>query len=231
MSKMNKKAVLFDLDGTLVDTYPDFVRILTKLCADEGLPPPSKEAIRKQVSAGARAMVGVCFADEFCADNPAHSRFHREFLHRYERDVCVDSRLFDGFDTLLAQLDVKGVAWGVVTNKPRHLSLGLLQALNLVGRLGVLVCPEDVSITKPDPEGLLLACDTLGVSPVHVLYAGDHERDVLAGNNANMTTAAALYGYVDDDPATWGADFDCQTPNELVCVIERFLALDNNKGK
>lgn len=217
------KALLFDLDGTLVDTAPDFVRILKELCVQDGLAPPSDTAIYAQVSAGARAMVRTVLGDK-SEDAPDFVAFKERFLASYAENICVDSRLFDGLDECLAKLEQSKTAWGIVTNKPKALTQKLLQALSLEQRCSVLVCPEDVQVAKPDPEGLLLACRTLGVNPCACLYVGDHPRDIVAGLKAGMTTIAAAYGYVgDDDPKNWGAHAIAQSPAQLVLLIERWL--------
>ena len=131
-TKLN--AVLFDLDGTLIDTAPDFIRIIKLMCAKHNHPCPTDTAIREQVSAGARAMVRLMFGDELANMADTDERmlaYRQEFLDLYEQDICVDSRLFDGLDVLLDALENKGVAWGIVTNKPRYLAE---QKLHLCGR-------------------------------------------------------------------------------------------------
>lgn len=217
------RAVLFDLDGTLIDTAPDFVRILKELCVQDKLVPPSDDTIHAQVSAGARAMVCTVLGDR-SEDDPDFVAFKERFLASYGDSICVDSRLFDGLGACLADLESLGVAWGIVTNKPKALTQKLLQTLSLEQRCHVLVCPEDVQVTKPDPEGLLLACRTLGVNPCACLYVGDHPRDIVAGLAAKMTTIAAAYGYVgDNDLQKWGAHAIAQSPAQLVLLIKRWL--------
>ncbi len=225
----NKKAILFDLDGTLIDTAPDFIRIIRLMCDKYQHPCPNDTAIREQVSAGARAIVALLLGKTAFDDNDRLlNQYRQEFLALYEANICVDSHLFAGFDELLYELEWCDIAWGIVTNKPRDLSIKLLEQLSLAHRCSVLICPDDVKITKPDPEGLLLACHKLDVSPSNVLYVGDHRRDIEAGKHAQITTAVAKFGYIppDDDPMTWGADYDCASPDELIAVIWQFLAIE-----
>lgn len=225
----HQKAVLFDLDGTLIDTAPDFVRIIKQMCARHHHPTPTDAAIREQVSAGARAMVKLMFADELGGavdDDPKLLAYRQEFLDLYEADICVDSGLFDGLDELLTQLERQNIAWGIVTNKPRYLAEQLLDKLNLTQRCGVLVCPDDVQHTKPDPEPMLLASRLLDILPQHCIYVGDHVRDIQAGQAANMTTIAAAYGYIapDDCPIeTWGSDVIVANVDELACAVRTWL--------
>lgn len=224
----NAKAVLFDLDGTLIDTAPDFIRIIQAMCAKYQLPCPSDIAIRHQVSAGARAMVALMMGrTAFDDSDTLLNDYRQEFLALYEADICVDSHLFAGLDKLLTTLENNHIAWGIVTNKPRYLSVQLLDKLNLSHRCRVLICPDDVKITKPDPEGLLLACHKLNVSPKNVLYVGDHRRDIDAGKNAQMPTAVATFGYIppDENPTAWGADYYCDSPDILSDVVLDFLAV------
>lgn len=216
------QAVLFDLDGTLIDTAPDFIRIIKDLCVKDGHSVPSDAAIREQVSAGARAMVRLIFDGKFdnvSDDDPELLAYREAFLAAYEADICVDSRVFSGLDDLLQSLERQGVPWGIVTNKPRHLAVNLLQKLQLSERCGVLVCPDDVTHTKPDPEPMYLACQKLGVSAKACIYVGDHHRDIEAGKAAGMTTVVAKFGYLSaDDLANidnWGADAIVETPIEL----------------
>ncbi|MDO4449592.1 MAG: HAD-IA family hydrolase [Moraxella sp.] len=220
MSQPNIKAVLFDLDGTLIDTAPDFIRIIRVMCAKHNHPCPTDTAIREQVSAGARAMVRLMFGDVLAdvADTDEQLLAYRqEFLDLYEQDICVDSRLFDGLDNLLKNLENQGIAWGIVTNKPRYLAENLLDKLDLAKRCAVLVCPDDVKNTKPDPEPMFLACNQLDIDPKRAIYIGDHVRDIEAGRSAGMTTAVAGFGYIvpDENPKDWGADVLVETPQEL----------------
>lgn len=226
---MNNKleAILFDLDGTLIDTAPDFIRIIKTMCQKHNHPVPSDKAIREQVSAGARAMVKLMFGDELAnvADSdPKLLAYRQEFLDTYEADICVDSRLFDGLDDLLVTLESQGIPWGIVTNKPRYLAEILLDKLSLTERCSVLVCPDDVKNTKPDPEPMFLAVkilnETLGLNltPENCVYVGDHIRDIQAGNSADMWTILAGYGYIppeDSDLARWGADVIVSSGDEL----------------
>lgn len=225
------QAVFFDLDGTLIDTAPDFVRIIQQMCADEGLSAPSEAAIREQVSAGARAIVQLMFAEQLgqiCDDDPRLLSRRQAFLDRYEIDVCVDSRVFEGLEVLLEKLEGYRIPWGIVTNKPRYLTENLLDKLNLSSRCGVLVCPDDVKNPKPDPEPLYLACQKIGVKPLACIYIGDHRRDIEAGRAAGMQTAIAGFGYLSAaDLAsidTWGADVIMQTPKVLTdWVLQQVL--------
>ncbi|WP_394261787.1 HAD family hydrolase [Moraxella boevrei] len=221
------QSILFDLDGTLIDTAPDFIRIIKVLCEKYNHIVPSDDAIREQVSAGARAMVKLMFGDELAnvSDNdPQLLAYRQEFLDSYEADICVESRLFDGLDELLLHLENHGVLWGIVTNKPRYLAEKLLQKLHLDKRCSVLVCPDDVKNTKPDPEPMFLAVErlneTFGVNLTakNCVYIGDHPRDIEAGKRANMRTIVAGYGYIppeDTEFYAWGADMVVSSVDEL----------------
>lgn len=222
------KAVLFDLDGTLIDTAPDFVRIIKLMCAKYKHPCPTDDAIREQVSAGAKAMIRLIFGElaNIADDDPVLLSYRQEFLDLYEADICVDSRLFDGLDEFLADLEVGGISWGIVTNKPRYLAQILLEKLSLTKRCSVLVCPDDVARTKPDPEPMLLACQHLGVEPADCVYIGDHIRDIQAGQAAGMTTFAAAYGYIPPKEfpiQLWGADKVVHDVGELISSVHAWL--------
>lgn len=192
-------AVLFDLDGTLIDTAPDFIRIIKQMCAKREISPPTDEQIREQVSAGSRAMVSLMDKDAN-ADDPIvqtkFAEFRQEFLAEYEANICVDTCLYAGIADLLQTFQKKSIPWGIVTNKPRGLSELLLQALNLTESCAVLVCPDDVTHPKPNPEPMLLASSTLNIANEEIIYIGDHPRDIQAGNVANMTSVLAKYGYL-----------------------------------
>lgn len=224
MMSHNPKAVLFDLDGTLIDTAPDFIRIIKLLATKHALTVPSDSTIREQVSAGARAMVKLLFGLDIPDDDPTLLAYRQAFLDAYEMDICVDSQVFDGLDELLAFLETHHIAWGIATNKPRYLSEQLLEKLALSDRCSVLICPDDVKNAKPDPESLLLACQKLSISPNECIYIGDHQRDIIAGNAANMTTIIAEYGYLSQNDKNnldnWRADFIAKTPSELTQLIK-----------
>lgn len=219
---MMKKAILFDLDGTLIDTAQDFIRIIQQMCREQNLTIVDADLIRSHVSEGARAMVHLMHS-HLAWDSSELLGYRQQFLEIYQQNICVDTHLFDGMNELLTDLEQRGVAWGIVTNKPRHLSELLLDALNLTERCAVLVCPEDVVKTKPDPEPMHLACKQLEISAEDTIYVGDHPRDIDAGRNANMYTILAGYGYLPvnrrDDLISWLADeivYDVKTLHQQI---------------
>ena len=159
------KAVLFDLDGTLIDTAADFVRIIGKMSLENDWQAPPEAEIREQVSAGASAMVQLMLRhnDQLEVSEEALLEFRQQFLDDYEADICVDSCVFQALEAVLTELEAKGVPWGIVTNKPRYLAEKLLSEMQLDQRCAVLVCPDDVSRTKPDPEPMYMALEKLGI--------------------------------------------------------------------
>ncbi|WP_168406536.1 HAD family hydrolase [Acinetobacter indicus] len=221
------KAVLFDLDGTLIDTAADFIRIIQDMCRDKGCDIVAAEQIRTQVSEGARAMVKLVYP-ELEVEDPVFLGHRQRFLDLYGADIAVETDLFEGMYPLLEQLEQQQIPWGIVTNKPRWLSEALLKALNLTERCAVLVCPEDVSKTKPDPEPMYLAAAQLGLEPQQCIYVGDHPRDIDAGRNASMYTILAAYGYLPlqhkDDLTAWQADCIVNNVTELHQVLYQMLS-------
>lgn len=212
-------AVLFDLDGTLIDTAPDFVRCLNAVRRRYKLPHLPEPEIREAVSDGARAMIHVGFG--LSPEDDDYFDRHSEFLDLYESEIAVETRLFPGMDELLGWLEDEHIAWGIVTNKPRRFSVPLLHALDLSDRCDALVCPDDVSERKPHPESLLLASHLLQVEPTGCIYVGDHIRDIEAGRRAGMTTIAARYGYI-KHPGTipdWKADFVIDSATHLLTML------------
>ncbi|MFO1416726.1 MAG: HAD-IA family hydrolase [Acinetobacter sp.] len=228
------KAVLFDLDGTLIDTAADFVRIIQQMCRDEQRPVVEAEIIRTQVSEGARAMVQLIYPEMDVTD-PVFLAHRQRFLNTYGDNIVVDTNLFEGMYPLLEELEAHQIPWGIVTNKPRGLSELLLAALNLTERCAVLVCPEDVSKTKPNPEPMYLAAKQLNLEARDIIYVGDHPRDIDAGRNAEMYTILAAYGYLPvesrDDLLAWQADAIIQTVPELHQLLKNKIAvLAENQG-
>ena len=225
------KAVLFDLDGTLIDTAADFIRILQDMCREKGGPVVDADLIRTQVSEGARAMVKLVYP-ELDVEDPVFLDHRQDFLDRYGADIAVDTDLFIGMQALLTELEQQQIPWGIVTNKPRWLSESLLQALNLTERCSVLVCPEDVRNTKPDPEPMYLAADQIQITAKDCIYVGDHPRDIDAGRSAGMYTILAAYGYLPlqykDDLTAWHADCIVNTVVELHDVIRQHVIGTNS---
>ena len=220
------KAVLFDLDGTLIDTAADFVRIIQNMCRDKGTEPVASELIRAQVSEGARAMVKLVYP-ELDVNDPEFLQHRQRFLDIYGTDIAVDTDLFAGMYALLDELEAAQIPWGIVTNKPRWLSEALLKALKLTERCSVLVCPEDVSNTKPDPEPMYLAAKQIETNAQDCIYVGDHPRDIDAGRAANMYTILAAYGYLPlahkDDLTAWQADCIVNDVAELHQKIQQMV--------
>lgn len=212
--------VLFDLDGTLIDTAPDFVRCLNLVRQRYQLEPLPAEGIRPHVSDGARAMVRLGFGLE--PEHPDYVERHTAFLDTYADHICQDTVLFPGFESLLVALETAGIPWGIVTNKPARFAVPLLDALGLATRCSTLVCPDHVSQRKPHPEGLFLACREVGADPLRGVYVGDHIRDIEAGRNAGMTTVAVRYGYI-VNPAEvdlWQADHTVETVEQLINLLQ-----------
>lgn len=212
-----ESAVLFDLDGTLVDTAPDFLAVITQLCEAHKIAPPSPQAIHATVSAGARALVTLAFKID--AEHAQFQALLKNLLDSYELQLLnTQARLYPDMDRLLQLLEKNSIPWGVVTNKPERFSKPLLDKLHLTGRCAVLVCPDHVQQTKPHPEPLLLACTLTACRPEHSFYIGDHPRDIEAGSAAGMMTIAAAFGYLPEIPHinTWGADLIVNSANDII---------------
>lgn len=211
-------AVLFDLDGTLIDTAPDMVAVLQDMQTAHGIEPVPYVLARANVSHGAIGLLSVGFPDAHAEFN---SPLHVEYLERYTQRVCIESVIFDGLEALLDELDTAGIPWGIVTNKPERLTLPLLQMLELASRSACIVSGDTVAERKPHPAPMLHACEVAGMTPQQTIYAGDAARDIEAGRAAGMATIAAAYGYVtdDDDPASWGADEIASDTADLAQIV------------
>jgi len=209
------KTVLFDLDGTLIDTAPDMARALNLLLEEDRRSPLAYEIIRPVVSNGSAALVQLGFAD---IHDPAHiEALKKRYLEIYENNLCVDSRLFNGIAELLSDIENRQQNWGVVTNKPGWLTQPLMQQLQLADRAACIISGDTTANRKPHPEPMHLACQQADSAPENCLYIGDAERDIQAGINAGMKTIIAAYGYIGDweDTASWGADHRIDAPEEL----------------
>lgn len=214
------KAVLLDLDGTLLDTAPDMTNALNHLLAEEGKSPLSYDYCRDHVSHGSLAMVTLGFGKKQTAEEIEYRR--QRFLSLYEENLCVDTKLFDGMDETLAFLEEQGIHWGVVTNKPGFLTEPLLQELGLYERACSVVSGDTIPQRKPDPAPVYRAANECLTLATECIYVGDAERDVEAGNRANMRTLLASYGYIDgtQTPEKWGADGIVAHPMEILDWLE-----------
>ncbi|WP_219063893.1 N-acetylmuramic acid 6-phosphate phosphatase MupP [Pseudomonas sp. UMAB-08] len=220
---MRLRAVLFDMDGTLLDTAPDFIAICQSMLADRGLASVSDKLIRDEISGGARAMVAATFA--LSPTEPEFEALRLEFLERYQVNCAVHSTLFDGMAELLVDIEKANLIWGVVTNKPVRFAQPIMEQLGLAERSAILICPDHVTHSKPHPEPLILACSMLNLDPASVLFVGDDLRDIESGRDAGTKTAAVRYGYIhpDDNPDHWGADVVVDHPLDLRKVLNNAL--------
>ena len=213
---MNPPAcVLFDLDGTLLDTAPDLAAALNRLRRERGETAWPFALIRPTVSHGSPGMLKASFGIE--VDHPLYAELNQRFLALYQEFIAVETALFPGMAEVLAHLETNAIPWGVVTNKPGFLTEPLLKALGLWTRAACVVSGDTLAKCKPDPEPLWYACKQAGVDPSRSLYVGDAERDVLAGNRAGMIALAAGFGYLDaeDRPQEWGAAGVLSQPVDL----------------
>ena len=211
------RAVIFDLDGTLVDTADDFVPVVQQLREEAGLAPMPAPRIRATVSNGARALVTLAL--DLAEAHPDFEPRRLRLLELYGATLGRHSRPYPGMAALIARCEERGVAWGIATNKPRQFTLPLLDMLGL--RAASVVCPEDVAQRKPHPESLERACRELGCSPAEAVYVGDHLRDIEAGRRAGLYTIAAAYGYIEpgDDATRWGADVIAGSSEEIPALL------------
>jgi N-acetyl-D-muramate 6-phosphate phosphatase len=219
-SLVSCRAVLFDLDGTLADTAPDLAAAANKMRRERGLPAVPLDTLRPLASAGARGLIGGAFG--VGPDDAAYAAMREEFLANYEADLCVETTLFDGIDAVLDALTMRGIRWGIVTNKVERLTLPLIARLGLDHRAACVVGGDTTPHAKPHPAPLLLAAERLEMPPAHVAYVGDDLRDVQAGKAAGMATIAAAYGYCGKEsaPHDWDADHVVATPAELRRLLD-----------
>ncbi|MCL1499454.1 phosphoglycolate phosphatase [Xanthomonas nasturtii] len=208
------RAVLFDLDGTLLDSAPDMLATVNAMLTARGRVPIALDQLRPVVSKGSRAMLAVAFSE---LDPDARDALVPEFLRRYEALIGTQSQLFEGVEELLLRLERAGCAWGIVTNKPECLARLILPQLGWEQRCAVLIGGDTLAERKPHPLPLLAAAERIGIAPAQCVYVGDDERDILAARAAAMPSVAVLWGYrlADDVPARWQADVLVEQPQAL----------------
>ncbi|WP_269619244.1 HAD-IA family hydrolase [Zhongshania sp. BJYM1] len=214
-------AVLFDLDGTLLDTAADFTAVLNSMLAEHNRPLQNYDAVRRRVSDGARAVVSLGFEQAEGSDGFAD--LLNEFLDRYLAQLSISTTLFPGMDEVLTHIESLGLKWGIVTNKPSRYTEPLLKAMQLSARCATAICPDHVTNRKPHPEPIYLACKEIDCLPANTIYVGDHKRDIDAGRNANMRTVACRYGYIleNDSADNWGATYIVDTAVDLIPLINK----------
>ena len=209
--------VLFDLDGTLLDSAPDFVATIAVLRSRHGRPSMPEAQLRPHVSRGSRAMLAAAFPD---LDDDAREALVQPFLDIYRRELAQHGGAFHGVAELLTGIEDAGSRWGIVTNKPEALARALMPLLGWESRCAVLVGGDTLPVHKPDPAPLLHAAKQVGVAAGDCVYVGDDERDIIAARAAGMPALVALWGYrLDaDDPLTWQADSLHEAPADLLAA-------------
>ena len=209
-------AVLFDLDGTLIDSAPDLGAAADKMRTDRGLPSLPLSHYRYMAGAGARGMLGLAF--DMRPEHPDYEQYKEEFFVNYENCMTERTVVFDGVPDMIQALDQLGLPWGVVTNKSERFSLPLTRAMSLFATAGTVVSGDTTPYAKPHPEPLYEAARRMGVDPKRCIYVGDDERDVVAGHAAGMFTVAATYGYLGSqaDVASWKAHLEIEFPMKLL---------------
>ncbi|MBL0730857.1 phosphoglycolate phosphatase [Piscinibacter sp. HJYY11] len=213
------RAVLFDLDGTLIDSAPDLAGAGNDMRKARGLPPLPYETFRPMVGAGARGMLGIAL--QITPEDPDFIALREEFLSRYEARMSQETHVFEAMHPVLATLQAHGVPWGIVTNKAERFTLPLVRTLTLDERAAAIVGGDTTPHSKPHPEPLLEAARRMGIAADACVYVGDDLRDVQAGRAAGMATVAAAWGYLGQgDPiGAWGADHVIESPGELLNLL------------
>lgn len=214
--KPNFAAVLFDLDGTLVDTAPDLAFALNTLLQENNRQALDYIDVRPVASHGSPALLALGFGIE--PDHIDFDKLQQRFIQIYQQNISRESRLFNGMENVLSALEQANIPWGIVTNKPGFLTQPLLTQLNLNHRAACIVSSDTTAHSKPHPEPMLYASNKINIASEQCLYIGDAQRDIEAGKNANMPTVVALYGYLSDTDQVeqWQADFSINHPSDIL---------------
>jgi N-acetyl-D-muramate 6-phosphate phosphatase len=211
------QGVLFDLDGTLLDSAPDLHAALAVYCNEVGAAVPPYTMVREVVSRGSRAILRCAFPE---ADQQLLERMPR-YLELYHSMMSLHTRPFEGIEALLEAIEANGLAWGIVTNKAGYLTDDLVRQIGWSDRVCAVVSGDTLPVRKPDPAPVLLACERGGLDPARCLFVGDDRRDVQAGNDAGLYSVAVHWGYLDGgDPRAWGADAVVEHPRELAQLLQ-----------
>ncbi len=224
---MGLQAVFFDLDGTLLDTASDLINALNKTLEHHQKPTLSLSEARSRVSDGANALLELGFGIDRGSKDILPYR--AELLSFYLEDVASETRAFPGILDLISEIKTHNLQWGIVTNKPfiyaEKLMNIILERDSFASQPSCLICPEHVKIKKPDPEALALACEQTGCNVENAIYIGDHIRDIQCGQNANMSTIAATFGYIHENEniADWNADYMVDSAEQIWPIISKLL--------
>jgi phosphoglycolate phosphatase len=210
--------VLFDLDGTLVDTAPDLIACLNKALKTHGFNTVSSDFIKPFISYGAVAMINKRVD---AIDEKTENKILETMLTLYQNNIAEHSQFFNGMTETLKTIESLGLKWGIVTNKRERFTNPLVDALGLKQRVACIISGDTTANSKPHPEPMLTACAQANVKPEECVYIGDALHDITAGKSANMKTLAAVYGYLkpDDIPSNWGADALIESPQQLTSWI------------
>ncbi len=212
------QGVLFDLDGTLLDSAPDLYAALLAQCAEEGVDVPPYAPVREVVSRGASAVLRCAFAER---GESALEALVPRYLQLYQQLMAQQTVAFDGVDDLLGRIEAGGLRWGIVTNKAAFLTDDLVSRIGWSARASAVVSGDTLPVKKPDPAPVLLACARAGLAPASTLFVGDDRRDIQAGAAAGLYTVAVTWGYLDGgDPHAWGADIVLDHPAELATLLQ-----------
>ena len=216
----NIRAVLFDLDGTLIDSAPDLGAAVDKMRTDRGLAPLPLERYRPMAGAGARGMLGEAFG--LVPEHPDFGVFREEFFCNYETSLTHHTRVFEGVPELIESLLQCQLRWGVVTNKAERFALPITRAMPLFASAQAVVCGDTTAHAKPHPAPLLEAAVRLHLEPAQCIYVGDDERDIVAGQAAGMPSVAATYGYLGTGSpvSQWGAHAEIKSPMQLLKLLQ-----------
>jgi len=209
------QTLFFDLDGTLLDTAPDFISALNTQLLSHGRDPIPDSAIRASVTNGSAGLIEKGFG--ISVDHALFDSIREEYLDLYFDNIAVKTALFSGLRQVLDTCAQRNIPWGIVTNKPWKYTSAVLDQLSLLDMAATVICPDHVQQPKPHPEAMMLACSQTSSLPKDCIYIGDHRRDIDAGNAAGMVTIAAGWGYIeaDEDINSWNADFTLANSNQL----------------
>jgi phosphoglycolate phosphatase len=218
-----KTALLFDLDGTIVDTSVGFVKSLKHAFSIYGLDCPEDDFLIERISNGSIGIINELCGEKYTAEDKMAIR--SEFLSYYQPISALDVEPYGEIVETMEQLNDAQIPLAIVTNKPEKLALPIIEAIGLSKIIKIIICPEQVDLVKPDPEGLLKACRYMSINPRSAIYCGDHIKDICAAKNAKMRSIAVDYGFKlkSEDFSLWGANWRCQTPKDLCQLLLSFI--------